>query len=97
MSSDNYVKSVISNLEAELDKIHYSMPKKVETPLSRGYTSVIDSSRELTPRQISFYQGLIGTLRWIFELRRIDILIPVCLLSSYLMDLRVCHLEEAIH
>ena len=73
------------------------MLKKVETPLSSGYRLELDSSKELPPRQISFHQGVIGTLRWIYELGRIDILMPVCLLSSYLMDPRVGHLEQAIH
>ena len=77
ISCNNFVKSTISNLEIKLDKIHYSMPKKVEIPLSSGYESKIDSSRELNPRQITFYQGLIGTIRWIYELGRIDILMPV--------------------
>ena len=73
------------------------MPKKVKTPLSSGYIPEIYSSRKLNPRQINFYQGLAGTLRWIYELGRIDILISVCLLSSYLMDPRVFHLEQVIH
>ena len=97
MSSDDYIKSAIDNLEIELDKISSRMPRKVETPLSSGYRPELDSSRELTPRQINFYQGLIGTLRWICELGRIDILMPVCLLSSFLMSPRVGHLEQAIH
>ena len=50
MSSEDYIKSTISNLETELDKIHFPMPKKVETPLSSGYIPEIDSSRKLTPR-----------------------------------------------
>ena len=97
MSSDDYVKSAIENLQTELDKIGSRMPSKVETPLSSGYRPELDSSKELTPRQISFYQGLIGTLRWICELGRIDILMPVCLLSSFLMAPRVGHMEQAIH
>ena len=48
--SDDYVKSAISNLETELDKIHSSMPKKIETPLSSGYIPEINNSGELTPR-----------------------------------------------
>ena len=73
MSSDSYIKSTIINPETELDTIHSSKPKKVETPLSSGYIPETDSSRELNSRQINFYQGLIGTLRWICELGRIDI------------------------
>ena len=97
MSSDDYVKSAVDNVKTELNKINSQLPKNVETPLSSGYRPELDSSRELTPSQINYYQGLIGTLRWICELGRIDILMPVCLLSSYLMSPRVGHLEQALH
>ena len=97
MSSDNYVNSAIINLETEMDKIHSSMSKKAESPLSSRYRPVIDISRKSTPRQINFYQDLISTLRWIYKLGRIDILMPVCLLPSYLMAPRVGYLDQAIH
>ena len=97
MSSDDYVKSAINNLQVDLDKIGSRMSSKVKKTLSSGYRPELDNSKKLTPRQISFYQGLIGTLRWICELGRIDILMPVCLLSSFLMSPRVGHLEQAIH
>ena len=67
MISDNYTKSVISNLETELDKIHSSIPNNVEVLLSSGYKPEIDSSRELNPMQINFFQGLIGMLHWILN------------------------------
>ena len=50
VSSDDYVKSAISSLETELDEIHFSMTKKVETPLSSRYTPETDSSRKLSNR-----------------------------------------------
>ena len=58
MSSDNYVKSAIINLETELDKVHSSAPKKVEISLRSGHIPEIDSSMELTLRLINFYQVL---------------------------------------
>ena len=97
MSSDDYCKSAVANVETELDKVNSKLPKTVETPLSSGYRPELDSSRELSPSQVNYYQGLIGTLRWICELGRVDILMPVCLLSSYLMSPRIGHLEQALH
>ena len=41
----------------------YSQWQKLETPIQTGYRPELDSSPELTPRQISFYQRLIGQLR----------------------------------
>jgi hypothetical protein len=41
----------------------YSQWQKLETPIQTGYRPELDSSQELTPHQISFYQRLIGQLR----------------------------------
>ena len=50
-------------------------------PLSSGYHPELDSSPELNAQHANYYQGLIGVLKWIVELRRIDILVPVALMS----------------
>jgi hypothetical protein len=43
------------------------------------------------------FQELIGQLRWAVEIGRVDILLEVSLLSSYLAMPRVGHLEQALH
>jgi hypothetical protein len=40
---------------------------------------------------------LIGVLRWICELGRLDILMPVSMLSRYLVSAREGHLEQVFH
>jgi hypothetical protein len=40
---------------------------------------------------------LIGVLRWIVELGRIDIIVPVTMLSRYLVSPREGHLQEVYH
>ena len=77
MSLDDYVKSAIAKVYIDLNKIDFKLPTKVETPLSSGYRPEQDSLKEFIPRQVNLYQGVIGTLRWICELVRIDILMPV--------------------
>ena len=51
----------------------------------------------LSVRQASYFQGLIGVLRWICELGRIDILHDVAVLSRFLAAPREGHLEQCIH
>ena len=97
MSLDAYVKQGIINIEAELSKINCFLPKRAATPIAGGYRSELDSSKELNHRQISFYQGLIGILRWIRELGRIDIVMPTILLSSYMISPSKAHLEQALY
>jgi hypothetical protein len=45
----------------------------------------------------SYFQELIGTLRWAIELRRIDIMVEVSILSTHLAIPRSGHLDQAIH
>jgi hypothetical protein len=40
---------------------------------------------------------LIGILRWIIELERIDIMVAVSMLSSYCMQPRTGHLDQVFH
>ena len=97
MSSDEYVKSAIANIEVKLEKIQCILPKHVVTPLSAGYRPELDTSKELNPKQVSFYQGIIGILRWICELGRIDIVMPTNLMASHMMFPRKGYLEQTLH
>ena len=63
MSFDKYVKQSVMNIEAELGEFNMILPKRVGTPLAVGYRPDLDSSKELGPKQVSFYRGLIGSLR----------------------------------
>ena len=56
----------------------------------------LDISDPLTPDQASFYQHLIGVLRWMVEIGRIDIATEVSILSSYLAYPRDGHLSTAL-
>jgi len=50
---------------------------------------------ELSAQQTNYYQGLIGILRWVVELGRIDIIMPVSFLSCYLVSPQEGHLQQA--
>ena len=97
MSSDSYVKTAIGEVERELEKVGQALPKRAETPLTQGYRPEVDSSAELDDEKANYYQGLIGVLRWICELGRIDILLPVSLLSRFMAAPREGHLAQVFH
>ena len=97
MSSTKYTKRAISELEVELDAIGKRLPTKVTTPLSSGYRPELDTTCELNSERQNYFQGLIGVLRWICELGRLDILMPVSMLSRYLVTAREGHLEQVFH
>jgi hypothetical protein len=52
---------------------------------------------ELNPTEAAYYQSLIGVLRWIVELGRVDICLEVSMMSSQLALPREGHLEQVLH
>ena len=57
----------------------YKMHKKAENPLKMGCDPDLDISPELDPNAASYYLTIIGILRWMVELGRIDIITEVSL------------------
>ena len=99
-SSSQYVQSAIKNVEAYIgrpENSHLKIPSKAETPLITSYRPELDVSSELTSRDSTYYQSLIGILWWIVELGRIDICLEVSMMSSHLVMPRKVHLNQVLH
>ncbi len=73
------------------------LPLNVHTPLSCSYRPELDFSMPLDDEFTTWYQQLIGILRWSVELGRIDIHLSVALLAQYLAQPRIGHLEQVFH
>jgi len=97
MNSQHYIKEAIRCLEIELQKAGKTLTGKPRTPMQQGYRPELDVSPLLDEDQANYYASLIGVLRWAVELGRIDIHIDVSLLSSYLAQPRVGHLQQVLH
>jgi hypothetical protein len=88
--SSQYVKSAVTNVEAYLTKqaklgnSKWKLPAKAETPMQTSYRPELDVSPELEPIEAAYYQSLIGVLRWMVELGRVDICLECSMLSSHL-------------
>lgn len=97
MDSKDYVKNavaIVKDLLAE-DGLQLQTGKLAERPMPRSYRPELDISPELNETLGSRYQQLIGILRWAVELGRVDILLELSLLSSFLASPREGHLEAA--
>ena len=97
LSSEDYVKQAVADVEAELSNVDKCLPTKTTTPMLQGYRPELDSSAECDSVRGNYYQSLIGVLRWICELGRLDIMVAVLMLSRYVVSPRVGHLEQVFH
>lgn len=64
--------------------------------MSTQYRPELEDSHELEGQEITYYQELIGVLRWAIELGRVDILHEVSLLSAYQAAPRRGHLLDML-
>jgi hypothetical protein len=97
MSPAMYVKEAARLVEQELLKLNRRLPNKIPTPLSSGYRPELDVSPLLNDKEANYYQQLIGIPRWAVELGCIDIAFCVAIMSKYLVQPRVGHLNELYH
>ena len=56
------------------------MPKDAADPFPVGFEPQIDTSSELDEAAASYYHSLIGIVRWMVEIGRVDIGVEVSLL-----------------
>jgi hypothetical protein len=95
--SHQYVHAAVQNVHAHLEKKGMKLPYSAPNPLSTDHRPEIDVTPELGEADASYYQHLIGILRWIVELGRVDINVEVSMMSSHLAMPREGHLKELYH
>ena len=96
-SSSQYVQNAVANVENHLRKQGKKLPKRATSPFSIGYRPEIDITSELEGADITYYQSLIGILRWIVELGRVDITAEVSMMASHMALPRQGHLDQLFH
>lgn len=97
MSSEQYVKAAIANVETKLGEAGQRLPSRCPTPMQANYRPELDVTAELKIKEVRYFQELIGVLRWAVELGRIDIAMEVSMLSSHLAMPRMGHLQQVYH
>ncbi len=75
------VKNCAKHLPDKLNN-HFCLPQWADNPFPYDYCPELDISDPLDPECSSFYQHLIGVMRWMVELGCIDNAAEVSLLSS---------------
>ena len=87
-----YVKDAVVNLEATIAKRDMRLPTSHST-IPTKYHPRKNVNNELNSRGVQAQQELIGEIRWAAEIRRIEILMEVVLLSLHLALSRSGHLQ----
>ena len=65
MSSKDYVKNAVENvLKSAKDKHDVQITGRVQTPMRPDYYPELDESDELDTDGVTFFQEIIGILRW---------------------------------
>ena len=91
------MEEAVAKVESHLQKKNMKLCSKAPLSLVNDYRSEIGQSRELDDEGVTYYQFLIGVLRWIVELGRVDICSEVSMLSSHLCLPREGHLQQVYH
>ena len=97
MSSDKYCEALVTNVEEVLKKKGLKLPTKCFLPMMQSYKPELDCTDELDATSTTWFQELIGSLRWAIELGRVDILLETSLLSQHMALPREGHLEQLLH
>ena len=80
-----------------LDKFDMRLPKKISSPFLSKYQPELDVTEELEDEPAKFYQSMVGYLRWLVEMGRLDVCTEVSQLSSFLTNPRYGHFLVLVH
>ena len=83
-SSSQYVQAAVRNVNDYLEKRGEKLQPKVKAPFTSNYRPELETTPELDEIDSAYYALLIGILRWIVELGRINIAVETSLMSSYM-------------
>ena len=71
--NNQYAQEAAKNIEQHLTAKIMRLNRGGMAPLSPGYCPELDANPELELQDATYYQSLIGILRWMVEMGRIDI------------------------
>jgi hypothetical protein len=100
LSPSKYTVQEVKNCQIHLTEKSngkYSIQARADNPFPVDYDPSTDLFDILDPECLSFYQHLIGVMRWMVELGHICIATKISMLSSYLACPRKGRLENALH
>ena len=96
--SNTYTKRAIDTIKTQMKQDGLTFTNNPKQPFSTvAYRAELDSSPFCYDVKSVYYMQLIGILRWMCELGRIDIVYETAILSRYSIQPRTDHLEQLLH
>ena len=95
--SKKYVEAAVKNVLDHLKKVGEGLADKDVTLMTSGYHPNIDITPKLGPEDADYFHSIIGILRWIVELGRIEINLEALMLSSHLVIPQEGQFQELLH
>ena len=75
------MRAATDNVESYLKKKRLSFPKSCDFPLLTSHMPELDDTPELSVEDVPHFQSLVGVLRWIVELGRVDICLEASMVA----------------
>ena len=97
IGSKEYLIESLRIVKRKIEPLNLKLKSKVTSALPSSYKPELDASDYLDDENSVLYMQLIGILRWLVELGRIDICVEVSLMSSYNCMPRMTHLHAVLH
>jgi len=97
IGSKEYLIESLRVVKQRIVPLNLTLKSKVTSALPSGYKPELDASDYLDDDDTILYMQLIGILRWLVELGRIDICVEVSRMSSYNCMPRITHLHAVLH
>ena len=95
LSLTHYLQEFLKVSTKLLDEIDLKIPTRGSHPFSNvKYRPELDTSIFCNDKQVRVFQQILGMLRWLIELGRMDVLLETTLLASFLMSPRIGHLMQ---
>jgi hypothetical protein len=91
------VKKALWVIKQKLEELGMSLKLKAWAVLPSGYKPELDNSDLLEANDATFYMQVVGILRWIVELGRVDICCKVSMMAAYNACPRVGHIKAVMH
>ena len=97
VSGNYYVENDTKNVLEMLTKHGCELKASTKSPFPQGYCPELETPPELEQKNTSYYQDIIDFLRWAVELVRFNTTVEVSLLSRFLYQPIIEHLEHVFN